>query len=131
MGQEDMERERKGELGSSAGHGFGSGLCHLAPLEGSRHGTMEDAGGPWGFSGPLSPWGTESPLSQGPSPMGDSREAENGCGGEGSWAESAPPPRIKPPSGWASDGGGGGVVKAGVQCGHEGHAQSPRVCVRA
>lgn len=118
-------------MGSSAGHGFGSGLCPLAPLGGLQARYNGRCRRPLGLfwarvlREPVLPFPRALPG------VGDSREAENRCGGEGGWAESAPPPQDRAPSRRASDGGGGGVVRAGVQCGHEGHAQSPRVCVRA
>lgn len=44
----------------------------LYPLEGTRRGAVEDVGGPWGSSRPLSPWGPIPPSPWALPGMGDS-----------------------------------------------------------
>lgn len=137
--------QEKGWPFGSVGEGEGAGRGSWAPQramalavacvpshlsKGSRHSKMEDAGDPWGFSGPLSLGGLNSPFPQGP----DRGRRQQGGRIQVWWGGRLGRERLRTelPSGQASDGGGGGsVVRAGVQCGHEGHAQSPRVCVRA
>lgn len=85
-------------------------------------------------------WGTQLPsIPLGPARDGVQRGDRAGCGGEGGEGgrqESAKRPLGRNPAPSPPAGGRkmeAAVVRwrAGVQCGHEGHARSPRVCVRA
>jgi hypothetical protein len=105
------------------------------PLEGSRRGAVEDVGGPWGlFQAPKS-WGTNPSI-----PLGPARDGGTARGGREqnevgkpvrAYALKASPKGPRPPEGGRVMAAAVAWWRAGVQCGHEGHAQSPRVCVRA
>lgn len=128
------------DLGSWAGHGFGGGLFPLALLRGLQARCRGRCGKPRGlFRAPVS-WGTQLPSTPlGPARVGGRRGDRAGCGGDGDHGgrlasskrpqDRAPAPRPQGAgerwrrlSRWR---------RAGVQCGREGHAQSPRACVRA
>ena len=131
------------DLGSLAGHGFGGGLFPLAPLRGPQARCSGRCGKPLGLFWPLCPGGLSSPQSLRALPeMGGQRGDRAGCGGEGGkgggqesskrpLGPSAGPTPPPPPAGGRMMEAAVVRWRAGVQCGHEGHAQSPRVCVRA
>lgn len=65
-----------GELGSSGGHGFGSGLWHLIPLGGLQAWCSGRCGRPLGlFQAPKS-WGTNPSI-----PLGPARDGGTARGG--------------------------------------------------
>lgn len=91
------------DSGTSEGHGFRSGLFSLMPLQGSRRGAVEDAGGPRGSSGSLDRGRPSSPQSPWALPgMGGRRGTERGVAGKAERAvlgENKTPPRTAPPAG--------------------------------
>jgi hypothetical protein len=120
------------------GHGFGSGLRLLAPLGGLQARCSGRCGRPLGLFRAPESWGIKLPPPWALPGIwgggGQRKGRERGVAGKAvrTTILKAPPRTKTPPqAGRRVMAAAVAWWRAGVQCGHEGHAQSPRVCVRA